>query len=362
MTQALSLYLDVLRFGAAFTVFASHWAGARYSGGLFWRVMDYGRTSVIVFFVLSGFIIAWVTEARERTFEDYAFSRIARLYSVIVPAFLLSAALDRLGIAIDPQLYGPVLRLSPAEQSLGYALSLVFLGESWGLAMLPGCNVPFWTLNYEAWYYVLFGAAFFLRGRHRTMVVVAAALLSGPKILLLLPIWLMGLLAWRWRAALPALQGAPLAFAAVAAFVALEVLGGRQLFDEAATPWLPFSYSAYDYVVGALVAVFITALANTPLRLPGDRERRLIRWLAGTSFGLYLYHYPLLNLFATVVPGSAAGTMHSMLVFGLTLGVALPLAYLTEQWKKPMKRMLHSGFDAARRKYRDLATNRRGLC
>jgi peptidoglycan/LPS O-acetylase OafA/YrhL len=350
MTKALSLYLDALRFGAAFTVFVSHWAGARYSGGLFWRVMAYGRTSVIVFFVLSGFVIAWVTETRERTFEDYAFSRIARLYSVIVPAFLLSAILDRLAIAIDPQLYGPELSLSPAERFLGYALSAVFLGESWGLTMLPGCNVPFWSLNYEAWYYVLFGAALFLRGWDRIMAVAAAALLSGPKILLLLPIWLMGLLAWRWRAALHARQGAVLAFAAAAAFAALEVLGGQQLFDEAATPWLPFSFSAYDYVVGALVAVFITALTNIPLRQPGDREQRLIRWLAGTSFGLYLYHYPLLNFFGTVVPGSAAGTMHGMLVFGLTLGVALPLARLTEQWKNPMKRMLHSRFDAARRK------------
>jgi len=193
------------------------------------------------------------------------------------------------------------------------------------------------------------------------MAVVAAALLSGPKILLLLPIWLMGLLAWRWRAALPARRGAPLALPALAAFAALEVLGGQQLFDEATTPWLPFSFSAYDYIVGALVAVFITALVNTPLRLPGDREQRLIRWLAGTSFGLYLYHYPLLNFFGTVVPGSAAGTMHGMLVFGLTLVVALPLARLTEQWKKPLRRILHSGFDAARRKYRDPATGGRGL-
>jgi peptidoglycan/LPS O-acetylase OafA/YrhL len=335
MTQALSLYLDALRFGAAFTVFVSHWAGERYSGGLFWQLMGYGRTSVIVFFVLSGFVIAWVTETRERSFEDYAFSRITRLYSVIVPAFLLTAVLDRLATAIDPQLYGPEVSLGPVERFLGYALSLVFLGESWGLTMLPGFNVPFWSLNYEAWYYVLFGAALFLRGRRRTVAVIAAALLSGPKILLLLPIWLMGLLAWRWRAVLSARQGAPLAFAAVAAFAALEMLGGRQLFDEAATPWLPFSYSAYDYVVGALIAVFIMALANTPLRLPGDREQRLIRWLAATSFGLYLYHYPLLNFFGTVVPGSAAGTMHRMLGFGLTLGVALLLARLTEQWKKP---------------------------
>jgi peptidoglycan/LPS O-acetylase OafA/YrhL len=37
MINAPSLYLDALRFGAAFTVFVSHYADARYSGGLFCR-------------------------------------------------------------------------------------------------------------------------------------------------------------------------------------------------------------------------------------------------------------------------------------------------------------------------------------
>jgi peptidoglycan/LPS O-acetylase OafA/YrhL len=107
MTRALSLYLDALRFGAAFTVFLSHYAVARISGGLFWPMADYGRTAVLVFFILSGFVIAWVTEIREQSLEDYGLSRAARLYSVIIPAFILTAALDYLGAAVDPRLYGP---------------------------------------------------------------------------------------------------------------------------------------------------------------------------------------------------------------------------------------------------------------
>ena len=55
MTNALSLYLDALRFGAAFVVFVSHYVAERYTGGLFWQGMPYGRTAVLVFFVLSGF-------------------------------------------------------------------------------------------------------------------------------------------------------------------------------------------------------------------------------------------------------------------------------------------------------------------
>ena len=37
MTNALSLYLDALRFGAALTVFVSHYSTGRISGGLFWQ-------------------------------------------------------------------------------------------------------------------------------------------------------------------------------------------------------------------------------------------------------------------------------------------------------------------------------------
>ncbi len=102
MTPALSLYLDALRFAAAFTVFLSHYAAGRHSGGMFWQVVPYGRIAVLVFFVLSGFVIAWVSETREQTLEEYGLSRVARLYSVILPAFVATLALDSLAAAINP--------------------------------------------------------------------------------------------------------------------------------------------------------------------------------------------------------------------------------------------------------------------
>src|SRR5438105_10787083 len=146
MTNALSLYLDMLRFGAAFTVFVSHYADGRFSGGLFWQMQPYGHTAVLVFFVLSGFVIAWVSETRERTLEEYGLSRVARLYSVIIPAFVLTAALDSIGKAIDPRLYGPEWGHNVAHPVTDYALSAVFLGESWTIRVLPGSDVPYWSL------------------------------------------------------------------------------------------------------------------------------------------------------------------------------------------------------------------------
>ena len=65
--------------------------------------------------------------------------------------------------------------------------------------------------------------------------------------------------------------------------IGLEAFGGQQLFQDAQLPWLPGSYSAYDYIVGALVALFIMGLANAPLPIPGTLVERLIRLLAGTN-------------------------------------------------------------------------------
>jgi peptidoglycan/LPS O-acetylase OafA/YrhL len=342
MTAALSLYLDALRFGAALTVFVSHYSTGRISGGLFWQLEHYGRTAVLVFFVLSGFVIAWVSENRERTLEEYGLSRVARLYSVIIPAFILTAALDIVGKVIDPRLYGPEWGHAMAHPAVGYALSAVFLGESWPIRVLPGFNVPYWSLNYEAWYYVLFAAVVFLRGPPRIAAVIVAALLAGPRILLLLPVWLMGVAAWRWRAELPRQLGLPLLAGCLAGFITLEAFGGQQLFWRPNSGWVPSGWSAYDFVLGALVAFFIVGLANVRLPMPPARFERLVRGLAGTSFGLYLLHYPLLSFFGTVVPGPSDGALHRALVFGLSLGAAVGLASLIEPRKATLKRQLRS--------------------
>ena len=168
----------------------------------------------------------------------------------------------------------------------------------------PARNVPFWSLNYEAWYYVLFARAAFFRGRRRIVAIGAAALLAGPKILLLFPVWLMGVAAWRWRADLPNGCGWFLVAISLAGLIVLEALGGQQLFWHPGGRWLPPGYSAYDYLIGALVALFVVGLANARLPIPGLWAQNAVRWLAGTSFGLYLLHYPLIDLLGDGHPGT----------------------------------------------------------
>jgi peptidoglycan/LPS O-acetylase OafA/YrhL len=169
--------------------------------------------------------------------------------------------------------------------------------------------------------------------------------LAGPKILVLLPIWLMGAAAWRWRTEFPKRLAAPLIVAGLAAWVILEARGGQLLFQHAKSPWLPSDCTGYDYVIGGLVALLIVGLANIELPMPGLTLQRLIRSLAATTFGLYLLHFPLLNFFAAVIPGAPDGGIRRTLIFVLALGTALAVAWFIEPHKTALKRWLRIGLD-----------------
>ena len=92
MKPGTSLYLDLVRWAAALTVFIEHLREHTKIGfAAFWAAHPFwyshwnlfSQTAVTVFFVLSGYVIAHVLATRERTPVDYAASRLARLYSVV---------------------------------------------------------------------------------------------------------------------------------------------------------------------------------------------------------------------------------------------------------------------------------------
>ena len=123
---------------------------------------------------------------------------------------------------------------------------------------------------------------------------------------------------------------------AVFSFLCLEVFNANTLFWHGARPWFHDTYSAYDYVIGLIVAAIIVGLANVRLPMPGEHLTRAIHILAGTTFGLYLYHFPLLCFFGSILSGQVESAPRRLLLFSLTLGVALALAHMTERWKIPL--------------------------
>ena len=113
---------------------------------------------MIVFFVLSGFVIAYVTDGHDRTLADFTLNRLSRLWSVALPALVFGVVLFHVA---GRSVFSP----EPAEGGtwLRTGVNVLFIGQAWFLNVAPPLNGPFWSLNYEAWFYAIFGAWVYLQ-------------------------------------------------------------------------------------------------------------------------------------------------------------------------------------------------------
>jgi peptidoglycan/LPS O-acetylase OafA/YrhL len=338
VNRETSIYLDLVRFTAALVVFASHFGTTKLTGGLFWQFQPYGPPAVAVFFVLSGFVIGFVTDQRETAGLVYGVSRAARIYSVALPALVATFVLDRLGHLANPAVY-EVLRDSPPE-AVQFISGLFFCNELWYNHIIIGSNSAYWSLGYEVWYYIIFGLAAFGPARWRWGLVALACAIAGPKILTELPLWLMGLGAYRLcaRGSIGLAAGLVLCLGSMAlwgSYEAAAALWGRP-FDV-----LDFRQNLMqNYVIGTLFAIHIVGFSACA-RLIGPvlaTMERPIRWLAGATLTIYLFHQPVGYLLAAISPAPASSAVNRVIVFGGTAVCLLLIAQLTERRKDSWRR------------------------
>lgn len=353
MSRGFSTYLDLLRFSAAVIVFLSHYGYQRMSEGRwYWlREWNLGSDAVIVFFVLSGFVIAHVAARPGAALGGFAFDRLSRLISVALPALVLGYALDRLGASIAPQVYANWF-YNPLPLSEQLLRGLSFTNE-WGqLETRLGTNGPFWSISYEAAYYALFAVAFFLRGQQRLALLLLIGWLVGLNILLLLPVWLMGvaLHALNQRGTLHAKLVPYFILAPVPAYLLAQYAGLPQWLLAETAPIhralnLRFSDEfLWNTFLGVLVAMHLRGmftLLASGRKLPFDRA---IKWLAGASFSIYLVHYPLLQFLSVLELGGLTGWTRDAVVLGIALTVSFAFAALFERplhmWRALARRVM----------------------
>ncbi len=312
-----------------------------------------GHPAVMVFFVLSGY---WVGGGAIRairrdsfTWSGYLSARLTRLWIVLIPAVLLTQVLDRIGTAFngssgiytgDPA-YHTVVPVGGAVQFLGLPETignLLFLQSLWVAPV--GTNTPLWSLAYEFWFYLMFPALLLVFARRRKMparlaaaaVLLIAGFIAGPKVLALLPIWVLGaLLAWQrervgqWLRLLPSVGQALARSVAVLATVA----------SAAASTYFEGRLPGADYIVGAaslfLVAAFVTDSPRAQSLYPLAKA-------ANWSYSLYAFHLPILAFFSAIlVPQpelrwqlSPVTAGFSVLVLAVTFLFAYGLSLLTE--------------------------------
>lgn len=198
MTRGFSIYLDLVRFVAAVVVLLSHFGYPRFSDGrwLWVRELNLGSDAVVLFFVLSGLVIAYVAETKSGGLQRFTFDRATRLVSVALPVLLLGFVLDRFGAGVARDGYSVTYY---NEVPFWYQMlrGLSFSNEWAVLPVRLGSNGPYWSLSYEAAYYAFFAVTFYLRGVRRVGLLMLGCAVVGAPILFLMPAWLFGVLLYR---------------------------------------------------------------------------------------------------------------------------------------------------------------------
>lgn len=347
LNDSTSLYLDLARILAALIVLLHHVFQAPY----FYQNIHFpGRSAVIVFFVISGFVIAYASDG-QMAWRSYALARLTRIYSVAVPALVLTATLTFLASLFWPsssniQYDHPVMRL---------LASLVFINHIWNLTIAAFSNGPYWSLCYEVWYYLVFGIAKFGRGLTRWLLIAAVLLAVGPRILLLMPIWGLGVGLYyamksqqydatarsKWPFLLCMAAFLPTLWVYnpgdAASVVVLESLrdgvwqlGPFQIFIGG--DWRFPS----DYLLAILFAatIWFSAGSFSPAA-PARWYGRIIRITSSYTFSLYLYHAPLLAFFYLCLGSGASSTWTAWALLALVLICTWALGRQTEHRKGP---------------------------
>jgi peptidoglycan/LPS O-acetylase OafA/YrhL len=295
--------------------------------------LRYGAEVVLVFFLLSGFVIH-LRQARSLargetpSFRAISFfrRRATRLVPPLLFALVLTAALDAVGSGIAPSIY----QASDAGRSVfAFAMNALFLQ---GFASPTfGSNSALWSLSYEAIFYALypllliarvrFGARAAFGGIFAFGVCGSAVHVASPAIVWTIApyfaIWSLGALVAEAFA-----NGVTLPHPVV-----LLATGAALLLPSAVSPGaLDPTVQSGIFAVGMALLMALFVLHPAGLGLASQFAR--LRGLGARSYTLYVVHTPLLFCMAALWLRTRGQLPESGLLMPLGIAAAVALAFV----------------------------------
>lgn len=349
LTKSFSLFLDLVRFIAALAVFVEHLSIPEFSGGLLgWRFGRYGAASVMLFFVLSGFVIAYVHRTREKTVRAYFVGRVSRLYSVTIIALLLTWVLDEVGSSINGAFYAGNYAFLVDPSIAGYVASFFFINEykTIGLGgVAPGTNGPFWSLSFEATYYLVAGLICLVGGWRGLLASIFVLLLGGATIFVLMPIWWFGYFLY--------LNGNRIRIP-VGVGITIALLGGASL---AVFPQFPHIVPTLagelflwgrgefhrnvlmDYIYGGSTLLLIVGLMSVAevVQIKSENIEKIVRRIGLLTFPLYCVHYPAICFYRAVSPLRVGTWVDFVVMVVFVLAISVVVARFAEYLKTALR-------------------------
>jgi len=303
------------------------------------KIFSFGQEAVMVFFLLSGYVIAMSVSKRHYTFREYFKHRFFRIYPIVVVAWIVS-----------------FVGLSFSGKSLHVTVSDIFFNILMlqdVSALKPGVfanplfgNPPLWSLSYEWWFYMLFFLHFFLYKKYfneRLALFNITALLISliaqltysyaynqvSLITMYYYVWFSGAMVF-FLLANNALNKRYILMLVASYFVLLA--NYFFFFIDFATagkigvhPLLEFRHYAVS-ILGLLFALFFYKYLHgffVKNYLYGKLVQ-LLASIAPISFGIYVLHYPIKNYFMQYTE------INAFLLLGSTLALSVLMSYFAE--------------------------------
>jgi peptidoglycan/LPS O-acetylase OafA/YrhL len=255
---------------------------------------------------------------------------------------LLTLVLDWAGHAIHAGSYASARVDNPGSLLEGYGLSLLMLNQSWNLNQHFGSDGAYWSIPYEFWYYFIFGAATLMRGWQRVALVVLGAALAGPKILTLLPVWLLGVGLYH------GLRRPPPPMLSVLAVLGSSLLLIAMLWKDCSTagtgmllglhpdtlPW------QYLFAIGVALHIYGMGWCARGLAGAFTLIERPLTALAGSTLALYLFHLPIVSFINAIATAYGRSMFTSAALLVAPFAVALTFGRWCERLKSPLRRWL----------------------
>lgn len=323
--------LEALRGFAAMYVLIHHLKIGK--GTLLSYITMQGQAAVMLFFVLSGFVIMYSSRKKlNYSFKEYFIKRFRRIYSVLIVALLISyimACISQrkiLGIEFVDLIFN-LLNFQDMERHPG-----VWSEPYYG-------NLPLWSLTYEWWFYMLFFPIFKFVKKQRRKWLALGISITGFLTYFIWPnqlsLVLEYFIIWWWGVELAVIWIETKSFDLTRMkfiFLSFVIMIGLLAFQQ----WKydgAFNMSFHPFIE---IRHFIYAMALLCMGLLWrkfhyvgyDYFIKPFIYFAPISYGIYVFHYPLMMKYNLEL----FSNLYIQYIVGFV--VTLLLAYLVEvKWQ-----------------------------
>lgn len=326
--------LDTFRAIAALIVLVGHTEGACWSnfGHSVFELLPSAHLSVILFFVISGFLISFLLSEEKKSYgvislKDFYVRRILRIWPLYYLILLLSVLM---------------LSYEPTARAIVYAVSIcpniprAFRSDEWG------ASPQIWSIGVENQFYIFFPLLVFFLSRKQLYTF----LLLFIAVYTVLPHFIDFINVRTINSAV--LMDFNFKFYADCKFNSLAVgcLAGLMLSDKSSI--LKLLYNRYLFYTSSMAAIVIWVLnldvcgysdeimtlffaiiilnvcTNSDLNI--TFENRVTKFLGRISYGIYMYHWIMIDFVYKMLP------VQDSILWNLLVHITVLIATILVAW------------------------------